>query len=166
MKDDRLRNPEFNPIDDPALAAPRPWIQRTEDGSTFIREQPDSEGWSDLVAVMARGAKRRDLSEANAAHAVACVNAIHSAGITPEALARDPECVAKLVEAARHVVAETQTSNVVIDFKDNGPYEPTEVLGVEMVCSGCGSDPDAHDPKCSRLVAESALRACGIEVMS
>jgi hypothetical protein len=34
-----------------------------------------------------------------AKHIVNCVNAIHAAGITPEALVRDPECVKKFVDA-------------------------------------------------------------------
>ena len=41
------------------------------------------------------------VSVENQPHVVACVNAIHAAGVTPEALARDPECLRKLVTAAR-----------------------------------------------------------------
>ena len=40
------------------------------------------------------------VSVENQPHVVACVNTIHSSGITPEALARDPECVKKLVESS------------------------------------------------------------------
>ena len=144
--------------------APRPWWSEAEYVAAHLpNKRPNGEVIGSFYPSI-RDALSPTQRRANAAHAVACVNAIYAAGITPEALARDPGCVAKLVEAARHVVAETKIAPFVIDFKDNGPKEPTEVLGEDTICYGCGSDPDAHDPKCSRFVAESALRACGIEV--
>lgn len=80
------------------------------------------------------------VSVENQPHVVACVNTIHSSGITPEALARDPECVKKLVEAARE-----HLESVARCALDDGT--PTR-----SICQG-----DADD-------LESALRACGIEV--
>lgn len=103
-------------------------------------------------------------SMADDAHIVACVNALHFAGITPEALAADPECVKKLVDVAQHVIAEIAIERVIVALKSDGDNDPIEVAGDDMICYGCGGDPSEHDPKCSRFVVEAALRACGIEV--
>ena len=70
----------------------------------------------------------------NSRHAVACVNALHTAGVTPEALARDPGCVAKLVEAAREILVD---------------YEPEHL--------------DAMGTKRAGSSLAAAVRACGIE---
>lgn len=79
-------------------------------------------------------------SQEDLEHAVACTNALHAAKVTPEALVRDPGCVAKLVEAARE-----HLESVARCALDDGT--PTR-----SICQG-----DADD-------LESALRACGIEV--
>lgn len=73
------------------------------------------------------------------AHAVACVNSIHAAGITPAALAADPECVKKLVEAAQLI-------------------RPRYWHGPMAEKSGMVVSADAVRG------LWSALRACGIEV--
>ncbi len=71
-------------------------------------------------------------------HIVACVNAIHAAGITPEALAADPECVRKLV-----AVSDWITGTAITIAQDKA----------KVVTSRSAID----DMK-------AALRACGIEV--
>jgi hypothetical protein len=58
----------------------------------------------DAIVVDAPGfvrGRRMVYAAADIAHAVACVNALHFAGITPAALAADPDCLKKLVEFAR-----------------------------------------------------------------
>lgn len=105
----------------------RPW---TQSGLSIYRVLvADCEGQSD---------RDRQGTAEDIAHAVARVNAIHAAGISPEALAADPECVKRLVEALRALT-------------DQEGHFPHGLRLYSWECTG----------ECRDLRA--ALRACGLD---
>ena len=116
--------------------APRPWKldtgrrwnPRTRQHE-FVSATSDEGDGSRIVEIETPLRHAKALTEL-----VQCRNALILAGITPEALARDPGCVAKLVEAAREILVD---------------YEPEHL--------------DAMGTKRAGSSLAAAVRACGIE---
>ncbi len=116
--------------------APRPWWTEAE----YVAAQlPNGRPNGEVIGSFhpsIRDILSPTQRKANAAHAVACVNAIHAAGITPKALAKDPRCVAKLVEAAKSFCFD--------ELHDEASMLRHVIVSVDRM--------------------SAALRACGIEV--
>lgn len=111
----------------------RKWNPRTRQHE-FVSATSDEGDGSRIVEIEAPLRHAKALMEL-----VQCRNALILAGITPEALARDPECVKKLVEAAREHLE--SVARCALDDRT-----PTRNI--------CQGDADG---------LEAALRACGIE---
>ena len=84
-------------------------------------------------------------SREEAEHIIRAVNGLHAAGITPAALVADPQCVAKLVAAAKLHTRYEERTKMISDVTPAGYAE----------C--CADDLGVRD-------VVVALRACGIEV--
>lgn len=119
------------------MIAPRPWWNEREYVAAHVPNgRPNGEVIGKFIPSVDRlvdGVSRTE----NASHAVACVNAIHAAGISPAALA-DPKALKRLVEAARSVVR-------------------------DGLCNCCYLVTEGHATKCGRSNAEKALRDLGLE---
>ena len=118
---------------------PRPWKVVRDDSDRYPYTYVTDNGGAFVIGDDSAVGDKRRLIEM----IVACVNACAAAGLTPAALAADPEAVKKLVEAARSVLSDAISACECHEPQTRGAYR-------------------IHNESAKRFA--DALRACGIEV--